>query len=81
MRTNLFFTVFCTIVLCACNNDNEWHLDYKTWPLKGDGSRAQRELWVNGEKVEEIFCFMFEDHPDYADDSEREVWLYPLYVE
>lgn len=61
--------------------DNEWHLYYKTWPLKGDGSPAQHELWVNGEKVEEVLCFMLEDHPDYADESEREVWLYPLYVE
>lgn len=26
MRTNLFYTLLCTIVLCACNNDDGWRV-------------------------------------------------------
>ena len=61
--------------------DNEWVCDYSSEEVRYDGSVPDDELYVNGEKVEEIYGYTLPDHPDWErSEEERMVWVYPLYV-
>ena len=61
--------------------DNEWNVDFTSWEAEEFGKVGPTEAIINGAKAEKVFAYLYEDHPDYADESEREKWLYPLYVE
>lgn len=60
--------------------DNEWVVDYLMEAGFCGGREPESEAVVNGEKIEKILIYTYEDHPDYSSEEERQVWKYPLYV-
>ncbi len=60
--------------------DNEWVVDYSMEAGTCGGRVPASEAVINGESVEQILVYTFEDSPEYSSLEERQVWNYPLYV-